>query len=132
MSYIYEKTPEPITLDVYPDAAEPSNYVMYDCDTPKASPIKETSFMCLESRTEIVVSIDKSNVAYELWVHYDKQPASGLENCLLHEPPRNRAGIITAAATIVRRRHVMASLIASRFVFCFILRALGQTVWPSR
>ncbi|MHC4260137.1 MAG: glycoside hydrolase family 31 protein, partial [Planctomycetota bacterium] len=76
MSYIYERTPEPITLDVYPDAAEPSNYVMYDCDTPKASPIKETSFMCLESRSEIAVSIDKSNVAYELWVHYDKQPAS--------------------------------------------------------
>jgi alpha-glucosidase (family GH31 glycosyl hydrolase) len=76
MSYIYEKTPEPITLDVYPDAAEPSNYVMYDCDTPKASPIKETSFMCLESRSKIAVSIDNSNAAYELWVHCDKQPAS--------------------------------------------------------
>ncbi|MHC4527361.1 MAG: glycoside hydrolase family 31 protein, partial [Planctomycetota bacterium] len=32
MSYIYEKTPEPITLDVYPDATRASSCVMYDCE----------------------------------------------------------------------------------------------------
>lgn len=75
MSYIYEKTPEPITLDVYPDKTKPSRYVMYDCETVK-SPIKETVFECSEDKGKIEVSISTSNVAYELWVHYDKKPAS--------------------------------------------------------
>ena len=37
MRYIYEKAPNPITLDIYPAAGEASEYVMYDCETPKVS-----------------------------------------------------------------------------------------------
>jgi len=75
MSYIYEKAPDPITLDVYPDADGPSSYVMYDCETVR-SPIKRTTFKCSEDKTEIDIRISKSDVAYELWVHYDKAPSS--------------------------------------------------------
>ena len=75
MSYIYEKPPEPITINVYPDAGTPSSYVMYDCQTVK-SPIKETIFKCSEDEIKIEVSISASSAAYELWVHYDKEPAS--------------------------------------------------------
>ena len=77
MSYIYEKTPDPITLDVYPDPAGPSTYTMYDCDTPKA-PAEETVFKCSQDKTKIEISISPSNVPYELCVHYEKQPASVL------------------------------------------------------
>ncbi|MHC4649050.1 MAG: hypothetical protein ACYTBJ_26655 [Planctomycetota bacterium] len=75
MRYIFEKTPNPITLDIYPDQASPSEYVMYDCETPK-SPIKKTVFKCSADKTSIEISIGASSAAYELWVHYDKQPAS--------------------------------------------------------
>jgi alpha-glucosidase len=75
MSYIYEKTPDPITLDVYPDPAGPAEYLMYDCKTVK-SPISKTIFACSEDKTKIEVSVSASNVAYELWVHSDKEPAS--------------------------------------------------------
>jgi len=75
MSYIYEKPPEPITLDVYPDAGTPSSYVLYDCQTPR-SPIKETTFKCSEDKTKIEVSISPSSTAYELRVHYGREPAS--------------------------------------------------------
>jgi len=75
MSYIYEKPPEPITLDVYPDENGPSSYVMYDCETVR-SPITNTAFRCSEDKTKIEVSISTSDVAYELWVHCDKVPGS--------------------------------------------------------
>jgi len=75
MSYIYEKLPEPITLDVYPDEGAPSSYVMYDCETVR-SPIRKTVFMCAEDKAKIEISISPSRVAYELWVHYDKAPGS--------------------------------------------------------
>jgi alpha-glucosidase (family GH31 glycosyl hydrolase) len=75
MSFIYEKAPDPITLDVYPDATGPSSYVMYDCKTVK-SPIEQTTFGCTEDKTKIEISIGKSDVSYELWVHCDSKPAS--------------------------------------------------------
>jgi alpha-glucosidase (family GH31 glycosyl hydrolase) len=75
MSYIYEKKPEPITLDIYPDLASSSKYVMYDCETVK-SPVRKTVFSCLEDSEKIEVSISQSNAAYELCVHCEKQPAS--------------------------------------------------------
>jgi alpha-glucosidase len=74
MDYIYEKAPEPITLDVYPDVTGPSTYIMYDCRTPK-SPISITTFSCSENKTTIEITIGTSDVAYELWVHYDKEPS---------------------------------------------------------
>ena len=76
MSYIYEKAPDPLTLDVYPDSAGPSTYVMYDCERPEKSPMKETAFKCVEDERKIEISISPSSVAYELWVHYDKSPTS--------------------------------------------------------
>jgi len=75
MSYIYEKPPDPITLDVYPDRTSPSSCVMYDCRTVN-SPVKKTIFKCSQDNQKIEVSVSPSNPAYELWVHYDKQPAS--------------------------------------------------------
>jgi hypothetical protein len=75
MSFIYEKAPDPITLDVYPDATGPSSYVMYDCKTVK-SPIEQTTFGCTEDKAKIEISIGKSDVSYELWVHCDSKPAS--------------------------------------------------------
>jgi len=53
MSYIYEKPPEPITLDVYPDAGSPSNYVMYDCKTVR-SPVRKTKFKCAEDKKLLI------------------------------------------------------------------------------
>ncbi|MHC4526862.1 MAG: glycoside hydrolase family 31 protein [Planctomycetota bacterium] len=75
MSYIYEKTPEPITLDVYPDAATTSSCIMYDSKTVK-SPVKEIIFKCSQDQAKIEVSISKSDASYELWVHDSKEPAS--------------------------------------------------------
>jgi len=76
MNYIYEKSPDPITLDIYPDKTSASSYVMYDCDTPK-TPIKvrETKFQCAEDAQKIEISISPSGVAYELWVRRDTRPA---------------------------------------------------------
>jgi alpha-glucosidase len=75
MSYIYEKSPDPITLDIYPDDGGPSGYVMHDCETPNSA-VKQTKFRCLEETNEIRVRLGTSDAAYELWVHYDKEPAS--------------------------------------------------------
>jgi alpha-glucosidase (family GH31 glycosyl hydrolase) len=75
MSYIYEREPDPITLDIYPEPAKSSTYVVYDCDTVK-NPIEKTVLECSEDKTTIEVSISPSSVAYELWVHLEKQPAS--------------------------------------------------------
>jgi alpha-glucosidase (family GH31 glycosyl hydrolase) len=75
MSYIYEKAPDPITLDVYPDAAQSSEHVMYDCETVK-SPFRQTTFKCTEDTKSIEISISPSSVSYELWVHDDTQPGS--------------------------------------------------------
>ena len=76
MSYIYEKAPDPITLDIYPDSAAASTYTMYDCDLPKTPvKVKTTKFECAEDREKITVEIGRSKVSYELWVHHDKTPA---------------------------------------------------------
>jgi len=75
MSYIYEKPPEPITLDVYPDENKTSSYVMYDCETVRG-PIGKTEFGCADDEAKIEVSINASAVGYELWVHYNQEPTS--------------------------------------------------------
>ena len=69
MSYIYEKTREPITLDVYPDEGAQSSYVMYDCSDVRG-PFSETTFTCaVADGNDIEISIADSDSAYELWVH---------------------------------------------------------------
>lgn len=75
MNYIYEKPPDPITLDIYPDRSAASKYVLYDCETVK-SPVTQTTFRCSEDPERIEVSIGTSDVFYELLVHCDAQPAS--------------------------------------------------------
>jgi alpha-glucosidase len=76
MSYIYEKAPEPVTLDVYPVKGGASSYVMYDCKSLKPPlKIKETKFTCKEVGGNIDISISPSSVAYELWVHNGFEPA---------------------------------------------------------
>ncbi|MHC4638552.1 MAG: TIM-barrel domain-containing protein [Planctomycetota bacterium] len=75
MSYIYEKAPDPITLDIYPQTDSSSSYVMYDCRTVR-SPVRQTAFKCIDNTKTIVFSASPSDVAYELLVHYDKQPVS--------------------------------------------------------
>jgi hypothetical protein len=77
MSYIYQRPPDPITLDVYPHRSEPSRFVMYDCESPK-SPISENVFECWQNSSEIGLSMSGSDFAYELWVHHYKEPASVL------------------------------------------------------
>ena len=94
MSYIYEKPPDPITLDVYPDEGRPSRWVMYDCKTVK-SPIKETIFECSEDAKEIKVVISRSNVAYELWVHHDKSPASVVADSTTLPKVKDKSGYDT-------------------------------------
>jgi alpha-glucosidase (family GH31 glycosyl hydrolase) len=76
MSYIYEKAPDPITLDIYPDSSAASSHIMYDCKTPRKSEIRQTTYECSEDQSKIEVSIGRSEAACELWVHYDKEPAS--------------------------------------------------------
>ena len=75
MSYIYEKAPDPITLDIYPPKTGAARHVMYDCRTVK-SPVTKTMFQCSQDADSIEVSIGKSDVAYELWIHCDKKPKS--------------------------------------------------------
>jgi len=74
MSYIYEKPPDPITLDIYPLENGRSRYVLYDCETVK-SPVTKTVFECIRDDGRIAVAISPSDVGYELVVHYDKEPA---------------------------------------------------------
>jgi alpha-glucosidase (family GH31 glycosyl hydrolase) len=73
MSYIYEKKPEPITLDVYPVRNGRSSYVMYDCERARGR-FNETKFECSQDRTKIEISISPSDAVYALSVHYDKLP----------------------------------------------------------
>ena len=75
MSYIYEKAPDPITWDVYPDKTGPSGYTMYDCQTPKGG-VSTMQVHCGQTQGNIEVAITQWDAAYELWVHYEKQPAS--------------------------------------------------------
>jgi alpha-glucosidase len=75
MSHIYEKAPEPITLDVYPDQAGTSTHTMYDCETVK-SRVEETKFTCSQDKENIEIVISPSDVAFELWVHCEREPAS--------------------------------------------------------
>jgi alpha-glucosidase (family GH31 glycosyl hydrolase) len=75
MNYIYERAPEPITLDVYPDKACASEYVMYDCEK-VTGPTEKTLFKCSEDEKQIKISVGGAGTAYELWVHHDKEPAS--------------------------------------------------------
>ena len=87
MSYIYEKAPDPITLDVYPEPGQITNYVMYDCESVKPPiRVKKTTFECFEDEEKIEISISPSKVAYELWVHYPNNPTSILvEDVLVNE-----------------------------------------------
>ncbi|HUT30775.1 MAG TPA: TIM-barrel domain-containing protein [Sedimentisphaerales bacterium] len=75
MSYIYEKTPDPITLDIYPDETSRSQYTLYDCQALQ-SPISKTILACSEDQAKIEISIGASDVSYELWVHGHKKPPS--------------------------------------------------------
>jgi len=75
MSYIYEKPPDPITLDIYPLKSGSSHHVIYDCETVK-SPITSTMIECSQDSGKIRVSISTSDVGYELWGHIDEEPAS--------------------------------------------------------
>jgi alpha-glucosidase (family GH31 glycosyl hydrolase) len=76
MSYVYEKKPDPITLDVYPAEGRTSTCIMYDRKTPKNSPVTQTRFKCSDDATKIEISTGESDTAYELWVHSDNKPAS--------------------------------------------------------
>jgi alpha-glucosidase len=75
MDYVYEKAPDPITLDVYPDAPGTTRFVMYDSETAKG-PFRETRFTCSQDDSKINVSIGESDVSYELWVHAAGAPDS--------------------------------------------------------
>jgi alpha-glucosidase (family GH31 glycosyl hydrolase) len=95
MSYIYEKKPEPITIDVYPDKSGVSSCVMYDCEAP-SSPVKKTLFTCSEDDAKIEVCIGKSETAYELWVHYAKEPAKVVVDSKELPKIENKSGYDTA------------------------------------
>jgi alpha-glucosidase (family GH31 glycosyl hydrolase) len=97
MSYIYEKTPDLITLDIYPDPAGRSTYELYDCNTPYHGFVTQTIVVCSDRPDRIDISIGEPGSgsvhswqrpgdrvifqrdliqSSELWVHYDRQPAS--------------------------------------------------------
>jgi len=75
MAYIYEKAPDPITLDIYPDYSADSKYTLYDADSPK-TPLKvtKTEFTCATNGDKITVSISPSKVAYQLSLHCNTAP----------------------------------------------------------
>ena len=75
MEWIYEKAPDPITLDVYPLENATSRFVMLDCETP-VSQIESTQFACQADGREIKVGIGKSSHAYELVMHCAERPSS--------------------------------------------------------
>jgi hypothetical protein len=62
-------------LDVYPDGTSRSQHSLYDCETVR-SPVSKTIFTCSQDKTKTEVSISAPNVAYELWIHSDKEPGS--------------------------------------------------------
>ena len=90
MNYIYEKRPDPITLDIYPLPNASSRHVMYDCDTVK-SPVTETVFECLQDSEKIQVSIVALNAACELCVHHDRAPSAVILDSKPLEKLRDKA-----------------------------------------
>lgn len=97
MSYIYEKAPDPITLDIYPDVSGSSRYELYDCNSPYRGFVTRTIVFCSDSTDRMDISIGASDPgsvhswqrpgdrvvfqrdliqSCELWVHHDRKPAS--------------------------------------------------------
>ncbi|MHC4637422.1 MAG: glycoside hydrolase family 31 protein [Planctomycetota bacterium] len=73
MNYIYEKQPEPVTLDIYPKTGLRSECVKYDCKNVKPPvDVRKTTFTCKDSEKETAITISKSAVSYELSVHSDR------------------------------------------------------------
>jgi hypothetical protein len=54
MQYIYEKAPDPLSLDVYPLSEGASGYVLNNCERPGA-PIRETKFACTAAADGVTV-----------------------------------------------------------------------------
>jgi len=79
----------------YPDESSRSSYVMYDCETVR-SPIKKTTFECSEDRTKIDISISASGVAYEAWVHCEKEPASVVVDSKQRAKIKDKSGYVAA------------------------------------
>lgn len=75
MEWIFQKSPDPITLDIYPLNNASSKAVAYDCKTP-VSAIDSTGFECSDSQQEIRINISPSKSNYVLVVHNDNEPAS--------------------------------------------------------
>jgi len=75
MNYIYEKKPDPITLDIYPNWASNSQYSMYDCESPK-TPLQYTKalFTCTSQADTLTVDISKSSSSYQLSIHCPAKP----------------------------------------------------------
>jgi alpha-glucosidase (family GH31 glycosyl hydrolase) len=75
MLYIYEKKPEPLTLDVWPAAEGRAEWVLYDCESVKG-PFRISRLACSggENRTEI--SAGEIPGPVEIVVHMDSAPAS--------------------------------------------------------
>lgn len=75
MQWIYEKEPDPITLDIYPKENSTARFTMLDAQT-QVSDIVSTEFQCAHNAKGIEVTIDKPAMSYELIIHTDKSPAS--------------------------------------------------------
>jgi len=76
MNYIYEKQPDPITLDIYPDTKRASSYILYDRQSPAQSPVVQTAIRCVPVDDGIEITIGPSPHNFELWVHCAKEPSS--------------------------------------------------------
>ncbi len=76
MNYIYEKQPDPITLDIYPDTKRASSYILYDRQSPAQSPVVQTAIRCVPADDGIEITIGPSPHNFELWVHCAKEPSS--------------------------------------------------------
>lgn len=81
MQYIYEVAPEPVTLEIFPKPNNTSDYTLYDCDKgsrllpfPQLDSYSSTLIKCEDNKSEIRLSIGKSQNIYEIVLHLDKKP----------------------------------------------------------
>ena len=85
MQYIYEKTPDPITLEIFPKPESKLIYTFYDSEhgskllpSPSLETYTSTLISCDDKVKEIVVDISESDHTYELALHIDKKPVKVL------------------------------------------------------
>jgi len=68
MNRIYETSPNPLTLDIYPLQSGTSSYRLLDSQTP-FSPVTETRYFCTAEPDRILIQIENSSNGHIMLIH---------------------------------------------------------------